>query len=226
MSNILKKIERDENGLIKGVNYIFDENGLIDWRKMIDPKYLVVNKQNFERRKQPVPETIDGLADKDLLILLQGIKELAHLRGYTSITYQVVSPSIDYIAAICTIEFIGNYETRGQEVVFSAIGDAHPMNTKDFGRNFLAACAENRAFVRAIRNHLRISVISSEEISGNSAPEQDEPTNAVSILENLMKSKGVTFDGIKKKLIKENFPDAEKLEKLSDIPPFEIYKLI
>lgn len=224
----LKKIERDDNGLIKGIDYKFDSQGLIDWRKMIEPQYLVVNKQNFEKRGQPIPESIDGLEDKDLLILLQGIKVLAGLRGIKSVTYHLASPSIEYVAAICQVIFTANYESEHREITFSAIGDAHYNNTKDFGRNFLAACAENRAFVRAIRNYLRISIISSEEMGRDNQPEQKEESsfNAVTLLNNLMKSKGFTFNSIKKKLVLEKFEGAENFNSTADIPPFKIYELI
>ena len=38
-----KKITRDADGLIKGLEYQFTEEGLIDWRKMLDDKWLYPN---------------------------------------------------------------------------------------------------------------------------------------------------------------------------------------
>ena len=40
----VKTIKRDANGLLSGVDYVFNESGLIDWRKMIKSEYLVPNK--------------------------------------------------------------------------------------------------------------------------------------------------------------------------------------
>ena len=31
----IKKVERDQNGLIKNLDYLTTEEGLIDWRKMV-----------------------------------------------------------------------------------------------------------------------------------------------------------------------------------------------
>ena len=44
MSSKKNKITRDADGLIKGVDYVFNEEGLIDWRKMIKTEHLVPNK--------------------------------------------------------------------------------------------------------------------------------------------------------------------------------------
>ena len=40
---IINKIERDENGLVKNLEYKFTEDGAIDWRAMVPLKYLYVN---------------------------------------------------------------------------------------------------------------------------------------------------------------------------------------
>ena len=156
----LKKIKRDENGLITGgsVDYVFNENGFIDWRKMIKTEYLVPNLQKTSETD------VTKLKDTELIILLGGIKELAQVRGYTDVRYDVKAPSPDYVVAVCSITFTPNYETEGKEVTFSAIGDAHPNNTAGFGQAFLAACAENRAFVRCVRNFLRVSIVANEEL--------------------------------------------------------------
>ena len=94
-------ITRNKYGLIDNgsVKYIYTPEGSIDWRKMINTKYLVPNKQNFEKFGRPVPKSIEGLEDRDLLILLAGIKELAQIRGFNSVEYQIETPAADYIAA-------------------------------------------------------------------------------------------------------------------------------
>ena len=203
--NKIKKVVRDKDGLVPDIEYIFTEEGLIDWRKMIKPEYLVANKDSSKGETD-----ISKLKDWQLIILLGGIKELAQIRGYTNVTYDVVSPSSDYVVATCNITWRPNYETEGQEVVFSAIGDASPNNTSGFGRSFLAACAENRAFVRCVRNFLRINIVSKEELSagGGSYEQRNQQTNSSdpkSLLEDLMRKKKVSFDMIKTKLDKEDY---------------------
>ena len=64
--NKAKKIKRDANGLISGstVNYAFNEDGLIDWRKMIKTEYLVPN------RDRTTETDVTKLKDTELIILL------------------------------------------------------------------------------------------------------------------------------------------------------------
>jgi hypothetical protein len=222
--NKVKKIERDENGLLSSTDYVFTEDGLIDWRKMIKPEYLVANKESSKGEND-----VTKLKDWQLIILLGGIKELAQIRGYTNVTYNVVSPSSDYVVATCNITWRANYETENEGVVFSAIGDASPNNTTGFGRAFLAACAENRAFVRCVRNFLRINIVGKEELSGGGASysqgSQQNSTDPKALLEDLMKKKKISFDMIKSKLEKEDY-DTASLTSLSDLPKIKVFELI
>ena len=151
----LKRITRDADGLIAdgSVEYKFTEDGLIDWRKMIKPEYLVPNKSRTSETD------VTKLKDYQLIILLGGIKELAQIRGYAAVNYDVVSPSSDYVVATCSITWSPNYETEDKHLTFSAIGDASPSNTKDFAKFFLGPIAENRAFVRCVRNFLKIKLL-------------------------------------------------------------------
>lgn len=222
-------ITRNEHGLINNgsVNYIFTTDGRVDWRKMINPAFLVPHKQAFERRKQEVPKTIEGLEDKDLLILLGGIKELAQIRGYESVRYNIVAPNDQYVVATCSINWIPNYETEGRDVTFSAIADASPFNTNSFGKNYLGPIAENRAFVRAVRNFLRINIVSQEEINSNSpAPEPEQQDVSGDLLLNTMKEHDVSFAKIKETLIKDGMDGAEKFTSVSDIPKFKQFELV
>jgi len=224
----LKNITRDKNGLItKGdVEYVFTEDGLIDWRKMIKSEYLVPNRQRTKETD------VSKLSDNQLIILLGGIKELAQIRGYTNVGYTVTSPSPDYVVATCSIDWIPSYETEGQAVTFSAIGDASPQNTKDFARYFLGPIAENRAFVRCVRNFLRINIVSQEELgnaqldTSSEAEDSDNATDPRHVLEKLMKSKGITFEIIKSKLVKEDYDKAENFNSILDIPKIKTFELI
>jgi len=221
----LKRIQRDKDGLIsdKSVKYIFNEDGMIDWRKMVKTEFLVANRQ---RTKEP---DVTLLEDRDLIILLGGIKELAQIRGYTDVQYNVVSPAPDYVVSTCSITWIPNYETEGREVTFSAIGDASPDNTQSFAKFFLGPIAENRAFVRCVRNFLKINIVAQEEL-GNAKLLAETPTENQTdpkfLLEKVMKEKGVTFDILKKKLEKEEYDGAATLTSVEGIPKSKIFELI
>ena len=223
METNLKSIKRDKNGLIPEAGYVFNEDGLIDWRKMVKTEHLVPNRQKTQEID------VSKLDDKNLIILLGGIKELAKIRGYTDVTYTVTSPSPEYVVATCAITWIPNYETEGREVTFSAIGDASPNNTQSFAKFFLGPIAENRSFVRCVRNFLKINIVGQEEL-GNAKllqePSQANPTDPKFLLESVMKEKGVSWEMIKNKLIKEEYAKAEVMRSVSDIPKNKIFELI
>lgn len=220
----LKEVKRDaKTGLLKDVDYIFTDDGMVDWRKMVKTEYLVPNKERTNETD------VTKLKDNQLIILLGGIKELAQIRGYTNVTYDLVSPSSDYVVATCKISWKPNYETEGDPVVFSAIGDASPHNTNSFARNFLGPIAENRAFVRCVRNFLKINIVAQEELgdakSATPAPAENA-SDPKSLLKNVMKEKGVSFEIIKKKLIAEGYEAAATLNSVDDIPKSKIFELI
>jgi len=218
---------RNKYGLIEdeGVKYIYNDDGTINWRKMVKTEYLVPNRQKTQETD------VSKLEDKDLLILLGGIKELAQIRGYTSVEYKVVAASEGYFATSCKIKWIPNYETNGRVIEFEALADATVNNTKSFARFFLAAIAENRAFVRCVRNFLKINIVSQEELGDAKLLDegsgiQDNPTSPHVLLEKVMKDKGISFEVLKNKLIKEKFDNAEALNSINDIPKAKIFELI
>jgi hypothetical protein len=122
-------------------------------------------------RKMPVPSSIEGLEDNQLLIKLGGIKELAKLRGFHNITYDITESSDSRVVVQCMIGWIENYESNGAQN-FASIANATTHNTNGFAAKFLECIAENRAFVRAVRNFLGIHIVGADEIdsSKNKAP--------------------------------------------------------
>ena len=218
----LKKIERSADGLLKNVDYIFTEDGLIDWRKMVKEEHLVPNKDRTSETD------VTKLKDYQLIILLGGIKELAQIRGFTNVSYTVTSPSPDYVVATCHISWIPNFETEDREVTFSAIGDASPNNTKSFAKFFLGPIAENRAFVRCVRNFLKINIVSQEELGESKLSEvpKEGVTSPQSILKSVMQEKGLTIEHIKSKLKKEGYENTDNVNNISDLPKTKIFELI
>jgi hypothetical protein len=165
---------RDKKGLLIGTKYIFSQDGLIDWRKMVKDKWLYPNPG------KGITETdVSKMEDRDLCILLGGIKELARIRGYSSIDYSVSAPSQEYVVVTCTIKWIPNFETAEQEISFSSIADASFGNTSAIGGvHYLAPIAENRAFVRAVRNFLNINIVGKDELAslrGKAPVSRSEP---------------------------------------------------
>jgi len=219
-------ITRNKYGLIenKNVNYVFHEDGTINWRKMVKTEYLVPNRQKTQEID------VSKLEDKDLLILLGGIKELAQIRGYSKVEYKVVAANESYYSTSCRITWIPNYETGDKEIIFESLADASLNNTKSFARFFLAAIAENRAFVRCVRNFLKINIVGQEELGDvkliDDSSAQESPTSPQALLAKVMKDKSISFDQLKKKLVKEKFENSENFNSILDIPKSKIFELI
>lgn len=159
--------KRNEYGLLENAKYEFNEDGSVNWRAMIQPEFLYPNKDWFEARKKNVPTSPEGLDDKQLLIMLGGIKELARLRGFESVSFKTNHLSDTYAIASCEIIWLPNYENRGAGgcgVVYQDVANATLQNTGSFAAKFLETIACNRAFVRCVRNFLNIHIVGADEI--------------------------------------------------------------
>jgi hypothetical protein len=225
---------RDSNGFLNGVNYIFNDDNTINWRAMIKPEHLVPNRDSFKDSNINLKEIdVTTLPDNKLLILLAGIKELAQIRGFKSVSYDVIESRPDYVSVKCTVEFIANYETGNKTVSFSSLADAHWDNTHSFAKNFLMAIAENRAFVRCVRSFLKIHIVGSDELGGkNSSPSIDTSPSSqagsspVSLLEGTMQEYGINFNQIRDGAIKKNIEGADSWTSINDIPPLSIFTIV
>jgi len=231
--------KRNEHGLLESVDYEFNKDGSVNWRAMISPEHLYPNKDHFEMRKMPVPDSIEGLEDHQLLIKLGGIKELAKLRGFHNITYDITESSDSRVVVQCMIGWISNYESNGAQS-FASMANATTHNTNGFAAKFLECIAENRAFVRAVRNFLGIHIVGADEIdsSKKKSPIVSPPSSAgakdISPQGILKEKAGVSFDSFKNKLrelYKEQLytNDPEVIKEWSnykDIPAKECRKLL
>jgi hypothetical protein len=203
--------KRDEHGLLECVDYIFNEDGSVNWRAMIKPEFLYPNKGWFDMRGQQVPSSTEGLRDNQLLIMLGGIKDLARLRGFRSVSYDAKNVEEGYVTASCDIEWIGNYESSNNNIYYEDYANASLENTDAFCEKFLETIACNRAFVRCVRNFLNIHIVGADEIdkSGNRSsanqnsvseqPSSSAPITPSGLLEKTLKDKHSvdSFDGFK-----------------------------
>ena len=232
--------KRSGDGLLENVDYIFNEDGSVDWRAMIKPEFLYPNRGWFEARNKSVPTSIEGLDDKQLLIMLGGIKELAKLRGHRGVAFQVENVSEGYVTAKCRIAWLPNYESLcGLET--EDVANATLANTDSFCAKFLETIACNRAFVRCVRNYLNIHVVGADEIDksqgSGQAVEADAiatPITPVDLLEKTLREKhGVDSFEACKKVLRDLWKDdkyrnesAAEWNSFEDIPAKEARKLI
>jgi hypothetical protein len=234
---------RKANGLLSNVEYIFNEDGSINWRAMIKAEHLYPNKDWFEIRKLEMPPTTDGLADYQLLIKLGGLKDLAKIRGFNSVSYEVVKSERDYVVVKCKINWIGNFETNGMRIEFEDMANASLENTNDFCAKFLETIATNRAFVRCVRNFLNIHIVGDDEIDKSKSKNKtyessDQMIDGDISPQNLLKKHSFkklninSFEDFKQKLrlmwTEETYqnPEAKSWNSFKDIPAKECRKLI
>lgn len=239
---------RNEYGLLENFDYIFSDDGTVNWRAMIPTQFLYLNPQNTERiekeYKKKISEisiTEDKVKDRDLVITLQGIRYLAFLRGFTDISYNIQESSNEYASVVCRIYWIQNYETPMLNPAFdtigsSGVGSANLLTTNQMTKNYLVEMAENRAFCRAVRGFLRIGIVSAEELSpknNNEIPQ--EQTQSISspatLLASTLEAKGISFDKMKATLIARGLTEEYKkriqsYNSVNDIPTTEIFDIL
>jgi len=227
---------RCADGLLSNKKYEFTEDGLVNWRKMIDPKYLVPNLSKFPSGTENKSLNVQELEDSQLLILLGGIKDLANIRGYSKVQYNVFNCTQNHVAVSCKITWSPNFETNGDTVEFESLADAHLDNTKSFAKDFLMAIAENRAFVRSVRNFLRINIIGSDELGDSKnqtvihtesgVESQVSASHPSNVLKDAMIKANISFEKMKETLLKEGVADAESWSSINEIPHKLIFSLI
>lgn len=228
------KFARDENGLLKNVSYIFNEDGSVNWRAMIKDEHLFPNRGWFESRGKDVPSSAEGLGDHQLLIKLSGIKELARLRGINHVAYFAEKCELDHVAVNCNVNFIGNYETGGAQVSFQDMANATLDNTSSFATKFLETIACNRAFVRCVRNFLNVHIVGDDEIDKSGKPPVTSKNPSPLSPYGLLEKQFGTFDEFKNKLrdlytsgkYKYDVDSIKEWGSFSDIPPKEVRVLI
>lgn len=238
--------KRNAAGLLDGVKYEYNKDGSIDWRAMIASEHLYPNKGWFELRNQPMPHSIEGLEDNQLLIKLSGIKELARLRGFRNVRYDVIKCELDHVAVKCCIDWLPNFENPEHDIDsslsdihFEDIANATIDNTSNFARKFLETIAANRAFVRCVRNFLNVHIVGADEIdsSNGTSPavvqannkDKFSPLNVLMDKTGLSEEEFSTFKDILRSLWKggqyKNESAADWGE-WKDIPKKEVMKLL
>jgi len=232
--------KRNEKGLIEGVAYAYKEDGKIDWRKMIKPEYVVLKKEAKEDIEKATGKAFDEVSveeveDKYLLLLLNGVKELAQLRGFNAVRYvnKVAQPG--FVSVDCEIDWKPNFETGEWGETFSDGADATPDNVEGWYANYLTTAANNRAFVRSVRNYLGIYIIGKDEMGPSAKIDSSTVTSSGvagfgphAMLDDLLKKKGRTLEDLKDFLKKKEVDYLEELNDwngVNDIPKERIFSI-
>jgi hypothetical protein len=130
-----------------------------------------------------------------------------------------------------------NFESGGMMYRYSDAASATTDNTSGFGQQYLETIASNRAFVRAVRNALRIDIVGSDEINGASfvSNEVDAAKNTskpYKILEEKAALKGIkSLDKLKEVLTKKRYEgfditEVNSWQNWEDISSGQVWKLM
>lgn len=222
-------------GLRPNLDYHFLPSGLIDWKKMIPDEFIVLNREKFLKRDEPID--LDSLSkdevqelkkkakEDELIIKLGGYRELAAIRGFSKVEQQVISASPEFVCVACTISWLPNFETDMFPVSFTSVADAHLGNcAKEFSANYLSAIASNRAFCRAVREFLRISIVAQDEIAFEKPEEivTAAGVTPIAVLKDKMARMDISFEELKEILLSNEEYDwtgVDAWKNLKDIQP-------
>lgn len=239
-----QKLTRNSHGLYTHINYIFGDDGFVNWRAMIPVKYLYVGdniKENPVRRelftkkygKKPeqIDLVVDKVEDKDLLITLAGIRYLAALRGYDGVRFTVLNSSNQsFVVVNCEIDWWKNFEI--DNTTFGGVACASTDNTNGVFKTYLPEMASNRAFCRAVRNFLNIDVVSDEEAFEKKDDPKAPAANGVTpygdpkeMLKAKLEERGWTFEKLKEGMIKKD-KEWEKYSAIIEVPSIKIFDVL
>lgn len=225
---------RDENNLIRGIDYSLDDFGRIDWKKHINPDHLSLNHERLRFRNADISkitkEEILALPVEDQLVLLQGFKDLADFRGHKSYSEEVRYHKGQYLeiaVATVTISWLGIPETNMEPISLTTTGEAHFRNTNGFGQNYLARIACNRGLIANVRQICRIPIYGKDELGGDqssgSSSFDEGHVLPYKIIENYFTKNNKTFADMKEKIlskypeIKNGFNSWKDLEKFPEV---------
>ncbi len=236
-----KKV-RDVNGLIVGKDYVYDDFGFVDWKAMIDSQHVFLRDEFLLEKgikiedlsDEEIEEKKGEASDEELLIKLAGFKDLARLRGYTKTHYKFTEHQ-GAVTVESFIEWTPNFETGMLPVSTSAIASANKDNTQGKFSSYLAAIAENRAFVRNVKNFLGIHVIGESELKDRAGYDVEaehvstgESTGVgpQAALQKVMEVKSISFDKLKERLAELEWEGIDEWEGIEDIPPEEAVAIL
>lgn len=206
---------RDSNGFLKGVEYKFTEDGLIDWKAMIPDEFIGLNKETFKKKgidiykisEEKFKELKAAASDREKTLMLGAIKWLLNVRGYSKI--EINSKPCEN-RAVCDVQitWIPNKESGWKEIVTGGTG-TYLFNPNDKMNFCIDSLAENRAVSRAVRNFLRIPTVSVEELSqdGSVGTLEEEivnkygPPTPHSSLIDIAKKHDYSFDKVKERAL-------------------------
>jgi hypothetical protein len=220
------KNPRDGQGFISTLPLPLKENGLIDWRQLISKDHIVLNKYNLAGRgesidslsEEDLSRLIDESPEEDLVIKLAGFRELARIRGFSSIVPELLNFNQESVTVKVTINWLPNAETP-IPISVGAIANASVYNTDQTFSKFLETIAENRAFIRAVRHSLGIISLGQDEFKGDDVKAEAQNVKIQSLLAQGLEKAGLDLNALKVLVAAEGHTWNDKWVSVEKIDP-------
>lgn len=241
----MSKFQRDENNLVENAEYKYDPDGRIDWKALLNVKWLRVKddkKSEVERKyKKPISELdLSTVEDYYLYVTLGGYNEVARLRGFDSLIHKVDFVDQTKAVVTCTMHFLPNHEDKAG-LTCSGVASGSVYNVSPDFVQFMETIAENRAFVRCVRRALNINIVGQEELgkglsmtqgAAESRPEEPQETASLkpyAVLEKRCRELKITFVALQTsaKTIKDKLTsDPASWTDFKDIEKADVWTLL
>jgi hypothetical protein len=176
-----KQSIRNSFGLLEDVNYVFKEDGSIDWLRMCPPNNIYIKplkpnqiaelEAKYDKPINDIKPIEDNVEEKYLAISLAGLRQLARIKGYSSVDFDVKEANPNYACVKCTVNWLPNYESQGLSLTRSDVASVIPETTNWMTKSYIAELAANRAEARVLRTSMGIVCVSREELSPNQKEE-------------------------------------------------------
>lgn len=156
-------------------------------------------------------------------IRLQGLREVARIRGIESATLISDHCSPDYVSKTSLVTWREN--EYGPREVSSDCGESFPKNEPPPFHNYPSSLAANRAFARNVRAYLNICVMADVEFEGDSLVQDNTDQGEESsfepqaVLAKKAKKRNLSFEDIRKRIIDLGLSEeADSWADFADIP--------
>jgi len=211
----------------------------IDWKALIPDSEIVLNREAFlkkginvnELSKEDQASLKAEAAENEKLIKLNGFKHLARLRGLKASKCHVVESSAERVVVQQMLSFLPNSENpEGLEVHAVANATLNNVMGATF-QSYLEPIAQNRAFVRAVKDALGINILGQDELPLEANAIIVEKTAGPSIhaaLDQVMESKCISWSDLKATLVSKEheYQGCRDWNSSKDIPQATVLGLL
>lgn len=206
----------------------------IDWRAIVSIDNILLNDRYLAEKgidaRTLTKEKEDELKgiDENVMISLNGFREIAERKGYKSIDYSLVDRTDDRSVVKCNIEWLPS-EEYPEGTKNSAVANSQRTNTSPKFFDFADSIAENRAFIRTVKSSINLPtfILGSDEINTDEKIEVKQQSGAdiQAMLRVLMESSQLKFEDLADIYTKGDYSWNSEWTGISSIHPSAVLTL-